>query len=85
MWMIYRWQRVRKFIGGKWGHVTGFLWGKRWVRLSRESLDWTENWDIPQDCLKYRFSLYRIDENGMLLRRDLGDPTETWHALVRVD
>ncbi len=76
MWLIYRWQRVRKFIGGRWGHVTGFLWGKRWVRLSNESLDWHENWDIPQDCLRWRYSIYKIDDSGMLLRRDLGDLTE---------
>ncbi len=84
MWLIYRWQRVRKFIGGRWGHVTGFLWGKRWVRLSNESLDWHENWDIPQNCLRWRHSIYKIDDSGMLLRRDLGDLTETWYAITRV-
>jgi hypothetical protein len=84
MWPIYEWQRVRKLIGGRWGHVTGFLWGKRWVRLSNESLDWDERWDIRQDCLRYRHSLYRIDEHGMLLRQDLGDPQETWYAIVQL-
>ena len=84
MWPIYESRRIRQFIGGRWGYVTGFFWGNRWARLSKDSLEWHENYDIPQDCLRYRYSLYRIDEHGMLLRRDLGDPTETWYAIVQL-
>jgi hypothetical protein len=42
---IYRFQRVRKFLGGKWGQVTGLLFGKKWVRLPKDSPMWDENWD----------------------------------------
>jgi len=45
MWFIYRWQWIRKLIGGKWGHVTGFFWGKRWVRLHPEAVLFDENWE----------------------------------------
>lgn len=81
---LYRLQRVRKLIGGKWGHVTGLLWGKRWIRLHNEAVIWDENWDIPQMCLMWRHRLYKISDDGMLLMRDLADTTETWHAIVRL-
>lgn len=82
---LYQFQRARSFIGGKWGHVTGLLFGKKWVRLGKESLMWDENWDIPQNYIRFHQYLFRIDENGMLLRLNIGDPTETWEALTRVD
>lgn len=50
MWLIYRWQRVRRFIGGRWGHHTGLLFGDKWVRLSDESLEWDEDWNAPLLC-----------------------------------
>lgn len=34
----------RKWRGGKWGRVTGWLWGKRWVKLSREAVGFEEWW-----------------------------------------
>lgn len=42
--MIYHFQWVRRAIGGKWGHATGWFFGKRWVRLSKEAVQWTEFW-----------------------------------------
>jgi hypothetical protein len=42
--MIYRFQWIRRAIGGKWGCVTGWFFGKRWVRLPAEALEWDEFW-----------------------------------------
>lgn len=47
--MFYEWGWVRRAIGGKWGRVTGWIFGKRWVRLPKESLEWHEFWvSVPQ-------------------------------------
>ncbi len=29
----------RRFRGGRWGKVTGLMWGSRWVRVTPECLD----------------------------------------------
>jgi hypothetical protein len=84
MWPIYESRRVRQFIGGKWGHVTGLLWGKKWIRLTGHPVMWDENWDIPQNCIRYRQYIFTISDGGTLLRMDLFDPTETWQAIVKL-
>ncbi len=30
------WRRLR---GGRWGAVTGYFWGKRWVRVTDECVE----------------------------------------------
>lgn len=28
---------VRRLLGGKWGRVTGLIWGKNWISLGRHA------------------------------------------------
>jgi hypothetical protein len=44
MWLLFKSQWVRKKLGGKWGQVSGFFWGKRWVRLHQDAVMWDESW-----------------------------------------
>lgn len=45
----------RRFRGGKWGRVTGLVWGRRWVRMPIASAElpdeWhgREKWKLPLD------------------------------------
>lgn len=39
------WRWYRRWRGGKWGRVSGFFWGHRWVKLQPTALLYDENWD----------------------------------------
>jgi hypothetical protein len=40
--IIERFQWWRRFRRGQWARVTGFLWGKRWIRLPKGCLERAE-------------------------------------------
>jgi hypothetical protein len=42
MWWLTRFKWYRKWRGGKWGQVTGWWWGRKWIKLPEESLGWDE-------------------------------------------
>ena len=35
----FDWRIYRRLIGGRWATVTGFLWGRRWVRVPDECVE----------------------------------------------
>lgn len=35
--MLNHFKWYRRLRGGRWATVTGFMWGKRWIKLSPQS------------------------------------------------
>lgn len=42
--LLYNFQSIRKLLGGKWGKVTAYFFGHRWIRLDPEALEFDEAW-----------------------------------------
>lgn len=40
--LLTQFKLVRWLIGGRWARVSGYLWGKRWVRVPKTCLEYTE-------------------------------------------
>lgn len=72
----FRW--YRRWRGGRWARVTGYLWGHRWVRVSNECLERVdEDWTVtPSQWIERRRMPYSPREHRIFT----DDRGQVWHA-----
>jgi hypothetical protein len=42
--ILRRFQWYRRWRGGKWGMVSGLIYGRKWIKLSSQSVQFDEDW-----------------------------------------